>query len=96
MWQHAIDELKPEFMKVGRYAFDFAEGVLKGAVDALNYDLAHQTDDMFVFDIKGLPLNLTMTRYPEFNNVTQEIILHMDGLFVQEGMSENVPVNTEW
>lgn len=43
--------------------------------------LDNQTDDTFVFDVFGLPLNLTMTRYPELNGTSGEIILHVNGEF---------------
>jgi len=68
MWQKVIDGVKPELMKVVRYGLSFGQGVVMGLVDVLNNDLQNQTDDMFVFNFKGLPLNMTMTRFPEFNN----------------------------
>ncbi len=68
VWQKAFDTLKPEIIATSNYLLKFAEGVVSGAVDAFNYELAHQTDDTFVFDIAGIPLNLTMTKYPELNS----------------------------
>ena len=52
-----------------------------------------QNDNDFKLNIKGLPLNITMTRYPEFNHETQEIILHMDGMF---GPGSPVLANSQW
>ena len=68
IWQKTIDALKPEMLKSINYALKVAQGVLLGATEAFNVVLAGQTENTFVFDVLGLPLNFTMTRYPEFNN----------------------------
>lgn len=79
-----------------RYGIAFFEGVFTGLVDTLNYELSHSTDNTFVFDIKGMPLNLTMTRYPEFNHTLQEIMIHIDAQFDKEHMTEYVAQDTTW
>ncbi len=90
VWQKAFDTLKPEIIATSNYLLKFAEGVVSGAVDAFNYELAHQTDDTFVFDVAGIPLNLTMTKYPELNSTEQEIKLHVSTQFIKEDMSQYV------
>jgi len=88
-------------MKLTRYLLTFGQGVVLGLVDQLNYELANQVEDTFLVNMEGmlglpLDLNFTMTRYPEINNKTQEIILNIDGLFVKKNIAENVPTNTEY
>ena len=67
-----------------------------GATDAFNVLLKNQNDSTFVFDVKGLPLNFTMTRYPEFSNAQKEIILHMDSEFTGQDMSTYVESDSTW
>jgi len=99
-WQGLLDGLKPELMKAVDYALNFAEGVVLGAVDALNVMLANQTDDTFVVDLNlmglTLPFNLTMTRYPEFSYEKQEIQLNIDGLFGGSSVAAGDPHATVW
>jgi len=54
-------------MSALNYGIQLAEGVVKGVVDALNSELATQGESTFVFDVKDMPLNFTMTRFPEFS-----------------------------
>ena len=95
VWQKAFDELKPEIMAVSNYILKFASGVVNGLVDVFNYKLAH--NDNFVFNVAGLPLNLTMTKAPESNSTENEIKLHIDAQFgdVAE-MSQYVSPDTTW
>jgi len=100
MWQKLIDDIKPEFMDLVHYVLNFGEGVGLGLVDALNYELAHQTEDTFVFDLNlmnmTLPFNLTMARYPQFSHEKQEIQLNIAGLFGGSDVAAGVPPATVW
>lgn len=61
IWQKAFDKVKPEMMDVINYGLKLGEGVVEGLVDVLNYELANEGESTFVFNLKGMPFNMTMT-----------------------------------
>lgn len=65
LYQRLVDKLKPEFMKLVNYGVKLAQGAYEGAVDALNYKLA--TNNEFVTNLLGMPLNVTMTEAPKLS-----------------------------
>ena len=93
--QKLFNKAEPEFKAVLNYAVGLLEGVVSGAVDALNVALAHETEDMFVLPIKGMPFNVTATRFPEFLQANDTIQINMNGEFVSEGLSGVVQAS-EW
>lgn len=95
-WNKTFKTIKPEVLGLINNGIKVVEGMLTGAVDALNLELANQKDDSFVLDVKGLPLNLTMTKAPEFSNAEDRISIHIDGMFVSDDMSTYVTPNTKF
>ena len=43
-----------------------------------------------------MPLNFTMTKAPIFDSKSDEIMLHVDGLFTNPNMTQYVETNTDW
>ena len=79
-----------------RYGAKFAEGVVEGLVDVLNYELANEGATTFDLSFKGMPFNLTMTKAPVFSNADNRITLHIAGEFVSDDMGEYVPSTDVW
>jgi len=43
-----------------------------------------------------MPLNFTMTRYPEFSHAQNRINVNIDGLFTAPDMAQYVHENSVW
>ena len=95
IWQMFFDKAKPEILAGINYVFDFGQGVGLGLVDGANYYLRNNDND-WVLDLVGMPLNFTMTRYPEFSNEKDEISLNLDGQFVSDMAKEYVTPDSTW
>ena len=93
-WQNIIDGAKGEILTALNYGIDVIEGVITGAVDALNTELAAETANTFVFPLKGMPFNATMARYPEFNQADNRVQLNIDGEFTGDGLEQVHPSAT--
>ena len=86
-WQKQLDKLEPEVTEAINYALNFTQGVIKGFGEILNTKIATESADTFVFDVKGMPLNFTMTKAPVLDSKADEIMLHVDGLFTNPNMT---------
>ena len=64
------------------YALHFGEGVVEGLIDVFNYEIANEGESTFVLNVKGMPLNMTMTQAPTFSNAENRITFHVAGEFV--------------
>lgn len=96
IWQKIIDGAKPEIMSTLKVGIQLAEGALLGAVDALNEMLATQNATTFVANVAGMPLNFTMTKFPEFSNALNRITLNIDGEFTSPDMVQFVTEDSTW
>ena len=103
-WQKIInDDIQPAAMKAITYGLNVFEGVIHGAIDVFNEILENEGPNTFNLNIQNLlgaeeemPLNLTMSKAPEFSRVKNEILLHIDSNFVSDEMRTYVPENTIW
>ena len=94
-WQKRLDKLEPEVTEAINYGLNFAQGVIKGFGTILNDMIASESADTFVFDVKNMPLNFTMTKAPIFDSKADEIMIHVDGMFTNPNMTQYVEVNTD-
>ena len=96
-WQKRLDKLEPEVTEAINYGLNFAQGVIKGFGTILNHMIANETatPEIFVLEVKDMPLNLTMTKAPVFDSKADEIMLHVDGMFTNPNMTQYVEVNTD-
>ena len=94
-WQKKLDKLEPEVTEAINYGLNFAQGVIKGFGTILNDMIASESADTFVFDVKNMPLNFTMTKAPIFDSKADEIMIHVDGMFTNPNMTQYVEVNTD-
>ena len=81
LYNKVFKEIKPEVMGVINYSLALVAGVTEGLVDALNFVLAHEQAMTFELPIMGMPLNLTMSRYPQLSNAEDLISINLDGRF---------------
>lgn len=99
----------PEIKGVVNYALAFVSGAAGGAMEALNIKLADTTRDEFTINLQDMlpleglpendgkiPLNFSMSKYPEFNSALGEILLHVNGEFERTDMSSYVTEPTTW
>lgn len=90
IWQKVLDELKPEALKMLNYGSKLGQGVVKGLVDVFNYELANEGASTFVLNVMGMPLNMTMTRFPEFSREKDQVTVNVEGMFTSDDMSQYV------
>jgi len=89
----AFKEVKPEVMGVINYSLALVAGVTEGLVDVLNVVLANEQAMTFELPIMGMPLNLTMSRYPQLSNAEDLISINLDGRFFdKQTQSTEVPL----
>jgi len=77
----------------------FLPNKIQRALVKYNKKIAAEDSMTFVSTVLGrkLPLNMTMTKYPEFRPSDQMIEIHMDGRFVDPVTHKSIDyTNGEW
>lgn len=98
VWQKLINAAHSTIVSTVNKALAFVPKFLDKKVAELNAKVATQSVDTWITHLVGqnLPLNVTMTKFVDFNESADMIELHNDMRFFDLSKYKTVPANSVW